>query len=89
MQIYILTYLHAYMLLIQSQLLLTIQQDHSVSKLYGFRFDGHVRILEELSLLKSRAIKKSNLDSSQKTRKLSPPPPTSDASLTGSHKPDN
>ena len=68
---------------------LAIQQDHSISKLYGFHFDGHVRVLEELSLLKNRAIKKIKPQLISETRNLAPPPPTSDASLSGSHKPDN
>ena len=85
LQTYILAYLHASNTITSH---LAIQQDHSISKLYGFHFDGHVRILEELSLLKNRAIKNQTSDKSQKLA-ISPPPPTSDASLTGSHKPDN
>ena len=53
---------------------LAIQQGHAISKLFGFHFDGHVRVLEELSLLKNRAIKiKTRLIS--ETRKLAPLPP--------------
>ena len=53
---------------------LAIQQGHAISKLFGLHFDGHVRVLEELSLLKNRAIKiKTRLIS--ETRKLAPPPP--------------
>ena len=58
---------------------LAIQQDHSISKLYGFHFDGHVRVLEELSLLKNRAIK-------NQTSQTRPPSPESDSSLAGSRK---
>ena len=46
---------------------LAIQQGHAISKLFGLHFDGHVRVLEELSLLK-------NLGSSQKLAN-SPPSP--------------
>ena len=49
LQTYILAYLHASNMITSH---LAIQQDHSISKLYGFHFDGHVRVLEELSLLK-------------------------------------
>ena len=55
---------------------LAIQQGHAISKLFGFHFDGHVRVLEELSLLKKTVPLKSELGSSQKLAN-SPPSPQS------------
>ena len=67
---YILAYLHASNTITSH---LAIQQDHAISKLFGLHFDGHVRVLQELSLLKNCAIKiKPRLIS--ETRKLAPFP---------------
>ena len=44
--------LHTCMLLKTITGHLAIQQGHAISKLFGLHFDGHVRVLEELALLK-------------------------------------
>ena len=76
LQTYILAYLHASNMITSH---LANSTRSSYFKLYGFHFVRHVRILEELSLLKNRAIK-------NQTSQTRPPSPESDSSLAGSRK---